>query len=255
MLKNERKDAIVKIVNESGTATVNEIAELLNVSEMTVRRDLTDLSREGHLQRVHGGAQSVNGRVITTLSHEFTHAEKAKLHAHEKKQIATAALQYIEKGQTIFLGPGTTVATLASLLPNIELRVITNSFPVVDILSQSANIEVLSLGGLLRHSTSAFVGPIAEQSIENLGIDIAFISSNGVYEHSVSTSTASEGTLQKKVLDRANTRFLLCDSSKIEKRDFYTFCDLRDIDTFICDSKITDEEKNEIKQYTNLIIS
>ncbi len=253
MLKSERYDAIVDLVNKQGTVEVNDIAEKLNVSDMTIRRDLKELADQERLMRVHGGARSLNHKSTLTISRELTHSEKSSVHASEKMRVAELAAELIEENQTIFLGPGTTVADLAGLIPDINLRVITNSLPVIEILSPKLNVEVCALGGTLRHSTGAFVGPIAEESISALGIDIAFIGANGVNDAGISTSTASEGCLQMKVLDRACTRCVLVDSSKINKRDFYTFYKLDDLDYLITDSKIDPEQKDMIEGFTTVM--
>ncbi len=253
MLKSERYDAIVDLVNKQGTVEVNDIAEKLNVSDMTIRRDLKELADQERLVRVHGGARSLNFKSTVTITRELTHSEKTHVHSDEKTSIAQRASELIQENQTIFLGPGTTVAQLATLIPDMNLRVITNSLPVIETLSPKLNVDVCALGGTLRHSTGAFVGPIAEASISALGIDIAFVGANGVCDTGISTSTASEGNLQMKVLNRASKRCVLVDSSKINKRDFYTFYNLENLDYLITDENITPEQKESLEGFTSVI--
>lgn len=127
MLKKERLFTIVEMVNKKGILTVNEIINQLDVSDMTVRRDLDELEKSGKLLRIHGGAQSLS----YTLDQELSHTEKATLQIQEKKEIAAAAASLIHEGETIFLGPGTTIELLATHLLNKKIRIITNNYPVL----------------------------------------------------------------------------------------------------------------------------
>ncbi|MDI9589962.1 MAG: DeoR/GlpR family DNA-binding transcription regulator [Acidobacteriota bacterium] len=253
MLKSERHDAITNLVDERNTVTVSEIAARLSVSEMTVRRDLTELADLGKVVRVHGGARSVAGMRGITIPRELTHAEKRAVHAPEKAQIAKAALPYVDEGATIFLGPGTTVEALARLIPAMPLRIITNSLPVIELIQDREGIDLWVVGGGYRASTGAFVGPLAEQIVGMLGIDAAFIGLNGIYEQRVSTSNTPEGVLQQLVLDRADRRYLLADSSKLGRRDFFGFYDLDDVDALITDRLITDDQRHALGQHTTVI--
>ena len=247
MLKTERREAICKLVDKRNTITTVELAGALAVSEMTVRRDLADLAHMGRIVRVHGGARSVLGARGTAIPREFTQ------HEREKAQVASAALAYIDEGSTIFLGTGTTVELLARLLPLIRLRVITNSLPVVDALCNREGIDLCCIGGTYRPSTGAFVGAIAEDVLSHLGIDAAFIGLNGIFDHTASTSNTQEGRLQRIALDRANLRYLLADSSKLDRRDFYGFYDLVNVDALMTDRLITPEQEADLSQYTKVV--
>lgn len=253
MLKGERREAICSLIDELNTVTTGEIAAKLSVSEMTVRRDLAELSSEGRVVRVHGGARSVAGVRGVAIPRELTHSEKGSAHVHEKAQIAAEALAYVDEGSTVFLGTGTTVEMLARILPLMRLRVITNSLPVIDILRNREGIELFVVGGAYRASTGAFVGPLVEQGISTLGIGTAFIGLNGIFENMVSTSNTPEGTLQKLALDHADRRCLLADSSKLGRRDFFGFYDLANVDVLITDGLVTAEQLHELKQYTKVI--
>lgn len=253
MLKTERREAICKLVDKRNTITTMELASALSVSEMTVRRDLADLAHTGRVVRVHGGARSILGARGTAIPRELTHHEKVNEHECEKAQVASAALAYIGEGSTIFLGTGTTVEMLARLLPLIRLRVITNSLPVVGALCNREGIDLCCIGGTYRPSTGAFIGAIAEDVLSHLGIDAAFIGLNGIFDHTASTSNTQEGRLQRIALDRANFRYLLADSSKLDRRDFYGFYDLVNVDALMTDRLITPEQEGDLSQYTKVV--
>lgn len=253
MLKAERQDAITKICTERGTVTVSDIADELDVSEMTVRRDLEELSGVGKVERVHGGARSIAGKRGLAIPREFSHDEKRQINKTEKQRIARMAVSLIRQGDTVFLGTGTTIETMTQVLPKGRLRVITNSLPVFNLLENRDDFDLCLVGGLYRPRTGAFVGPMAEEAVSSLGIDKAFIGANGILEHAASTSNMEEGKLQQLVFDKADMRYLVADSSKLGKRDFYTFYDLVQVDDLVIDDEITPEQRENIEQYTQVI--
>ena len=102
MLKRERLHKIIEMVNTQGIITVNEIINKLNVSDMTIRRDLDELDKAGKVVRIHGGAQSIS----YSINQELSHSEKQTLQIEEKRKIVELASTYINDGDTIFLGQG-----------------------------------------------------------------------------------------------------------------------------------------------------
>ena len=111
MNKYDRLDEITKIVNKKGTVRTNEIVEDLNVSDMTVRRDLAELEEKGVLTKIHGGARSNSVFQFKEKSHQEKHAQNIE----QKKEVAQKAVSLIEESDTIFLGPGTTIELFASI--------------------------------------------------------------------------------------------------------------------------------------------
>ena len=225
MIKAERQDRVRQLLEEQGTVSVKEISDALGVSDMTIRRDLEELASLGEIERVHGGARSAQGRPHAMLRHEYSHSEKRTKHAEEKLQIARRAVELIEEGSTIFLGTGTTVEQMASMLPAFRLRIVTNSL----------------------------VGPTAEDTLRALGIDAAFIGANGILDGDVSTSNMDEGRIQQLAFSKADSRYLIADSSKIGKRDFYTFCRLDNLDAVVCEPGIAAEDRAAIEEHTQVI--
>ncbi len=254
VIKAERQDSIRRLVEERGSASVKDIAAELEVSEMTVRRDLEEMSLAGDLVRVHGGARSASGRKQSMLRGEYSHAEKRARHAPEKRAIAERAVQLIEPESTVFLGTGTTVEQMVNVLPNVRLRIVTNSLSVFNLLEGRSMYDLCLVGGMYRPRTGAFVGPLAEDAIDKLGLDIAFIGANGIYEGGVSTSNAEEGRFQELAYDKADARYLLADASKIGRRDFFTFYHLIKLDGIVCDASITPEARAACEEYTEVLV-
>ena len=226
MLKEERLNAIVSLVDQKGAIKVTEIMERLNVSDMTVRRDLTELEAAGRLKRVHGGASSLN----TYRPHELSHADKQIINSVEKKEIVQKALSLIHEEETIFLGPGTTIELLAEAMEFKHLRVVTNCLPVFETLSKKKNaLTIYLVGGEMRILTKSFFGEIANKALEEMHFHKAFFSCNALKDNKIMTATIEEGQTQAIALDNSIEKYLLMDTSKVEKQDFYSFYQLEEV--------------------------
>lgn len=253
MIKAERQDRVKQLLANQGTVSVKQIADQLGVSDMTVRRDLEELSQLGELVRVHGGATMAAPRKGSLLGREYSHTEKRSQHASEKLDAARTAVSLIRDGSTIFLGTGTTIEQMVPLLPACRLRIITNSLSVFNLLENRDDYELCLVGGMYRRSTAAFVGPIAEEAIESLGIDAAFIGANGIQGDSISTSNMEEGRFQQLAFSKADERFLVADSSKVGRRDFYSFYNLSSLDALVCEPEIPAGARASIEEFTKVI--
>ena len=187
MIKVERHERVKALLDAHGTVSVKEISDALDVSEMTVRRDLEELSAAGDIERVRGGARRCASPVHSMLRREYTHIEKRDKNVAEKAEAARLAAGHIEEGSTVFLGTGTTVEQMIPFLPSGRLRVVTNSINVFNLLASRENCELFLIGGAFRERTGAFVGPLAESAISQVGIDAAFIGVNGLLGNDVYT--------------------------------------------------------------------
>ena len=253
MIKAERQERVLEALEAQGTVTVKEVSDALGVSEMTVRRDLEELAAQGALVRVHGGARSVGSRQRSVLRREYSHAEKQERNRAQKLEAAAAAVKLVEEGSTIFLGTGTTVEQMATLLPAMSLRVVTNAIGVFNLLEAREEFELCLVGGMYRRRTGAFVGPMAEEAISALGIDAAFLGVNGVYGDAVSTASVEEGRFQQVALEAADARYAVCDASKIGRRDFYAFYQLSGFDALVCDAGVSPEQRAAVEEHTAVI--
>lgn len=239
MKKQERLAEITRLVHRKGTIRISEIVDLLQVTDMTVRRDLLELEEQGVLTKIHGGARSNKAFQYR----EYSHSEKNVQHHEAKVAIARRAAALIEEGDTVFLGPGTSVAALAAEIVNQRLTVITNCMPVFTILSQkkSETFQVFLLGGEYRQLTESFVGEITNTSLEKLRFSKMLFSANGVKDGQVMTSTLAEAYTQGLALEHSLERYLLLDGSKVGKDDFASFCELKDVTALVTDVQ-QDEE-------------
>ena len=192
MLKRERLHKIVEMVNTQGIITVNEIINKLDVSDMTIRRDLDELDKAGKIVRIHGGAQSIS----YSINQELSHSEKQELQMEEKRKIVQLASTYINDGDTIFLGPGTTIELLSHFLVNKHIRIVTNNYPAFEILKQSDSVNLILTGGDFRKNTGALVGTITNTNLKRINFTKAFISANGIHNESNCTYNIEEGEAQ-----------------------------------------------------------
>lgn len=250
MNKIERLDELVKLVDRLGTITVAQIVESLKVSDMTVRRDLTELENQGKLTRIFGGAKSNKAQQY----HEIPHEEKLFKNIEAKRAVAKKAVQLIEDGDTIFLGPGTSVEVLSEQISNQKLRVITNCLPIFNDLlkKKSDTFKVFLLGGEMRETSQAFVGEMTNAIMERMYFTKMFFSCNGIKGGQIMTSSFEEAYTQKLALERSTETYLLIDSSKIDKEDFTSICPLSEITAVIID-QTSDTAHEELEVHTTVI--
>ena len=233
MLAVERRRLIAENLRSRGVVSVTELAEALGSTEITVRRDLRAMAREGQLIRAHGGAV-----LPAAIGHEPSYSEKAHQAAREKAAIARIALEMIVPGDSILLGPGTTTQALARLLGEVaELTVVTNSLLVAQALTPSSRVEVVMTGGTLRRSIHALVGPAAEESVRALRASKAFISGNGfTVEHGLSTPSPLVAATDRAFAFAAQQVIVLADYTKIGRDTMCQTVPTARVHTLITDS-------------------
>jgi len=210
-LKEERQGQIKVLVEEQGKITIPELSRYFNVSEATIRRDLESLSKEGKIRRMHGYALR-----LEKTNQEPPIIHRLKKNTAEKERIAKAAVQFINNGETIFLGSGTTVIEVARNIPaDISLTVITNSLPVVNELADHQGIELIVIGGMLRHSELSMVGHVAEQAVLEFRADKAIV---GMYAIDVNSGFTNdylpEIMTDRAILNIARQVIVVADHSK-----------------------------------------
>ena len=178
MLAEERFALILNLLAEKRTATVQELCEALNASESTIRRDLTELARQGRLNKVHGGATLPDGQF---LADEPTMAAKEALAVGQKRSIAQAAADLIRAEDFIYIDAGTTTLAMVRALsgPALEAHYVTNGIAHARLLAQKS-CHVCVPGGLLRPRTEAIIGAAAITALQQFNFTKAFIGANGV---------------------------------------------------------------------------
>ena len=240
MLKTDRFQAIMSLLEVNGTVRVSDIMEKFSVSDMTVRRDLDEMEKQGLLERVHGGA-----KLKDFYRHvELSHREKQIMLKEEKQRIVEKANEMINDGDTIFLGPGTTIELMSKIIHGNSLRIVTNCLPVFEELNKrKGNRKIYLLGGEMRETTQCFVGEITNKSLQNMNFHKAFFSCNALKDNKIMTATIEEGQTQAIALDNSIEKYLLMDTSKVEKQDFYSFYQLEEVTAVVTNKDKFDTSK------------
>jgi DeoR/GlpR family transcriptional regulator of sugar metabolism len=214
MVKSERLEQICQLIDANGHVTVQELNQLLDVSEATVRRDLEELAKNGRVRRTHGGALR-----LYPASKELPTLRRRAEQQREKQRIGKMAADMVESGQTIFLGSGSTVHEIARHLNDIpNLVVITNALNVVNQLVDHDNIELVVIGGMLRPNELSMVGHIAEAAIKELRADKVFMGMHGVDpQHGFTGNFLPEATTDRAIMSIAPCNVVVADHSKLGK--------------------------------------
>ena len=233
MYAEERQQWIVENARAQGRVDVAAIAETLDVTTETIRRDLKVLERHGVLRRVHGGAIPVE-----RLGFEPGLATRDAVLTAEKERIAKLALAELPAEGSVLLDAGTTTARLADALPlDRELVVVTNGLPIAMSLANRPNVTVLLVDGRVRGRTLAAVDAWALKALEDTYVDVAFVGTNGVsVERGLTTPDHNEAAVKRAMIASARRTVLLADHSKVGVDHLARFAALEDIDVVVSDT-------------------
>jgi len=230
-----RIEYILKALGEEKSLYVSDLVRILDVSPITIRRDLSELEEKGYLIRRYGGA--MKSEAIDNL---FSFNIRKEKNSAQKERICRTASDFIEDNDVIFIDCGTTLFRLSHYIgKKNRLRVITNSLPVVSELINFPNIRLTFIGGDIVSNQKASFGTTAERMISEYHADKAFIGADGIsLNKGLSSYDEKEARITKKMAENSRTVFLLCDSSKIEKDSFYRFAPVSLINILITDKSI-----------------
>lgn len=244
MYAPERHQQILATARADGRVDVNRLADDLDVTPETIRRDLTVLERHGLVRRVHGGAIPVE-----RLGFEPGIADREGKLAGEKERIAKAALDEVPDGGAVIFDAGTTTVRLAELLPtDRELTVVTHALPVAMVLAMRPGITLHLVGGTVRGRTLAAVGSWAERELRDIHADVAFLGTNGLsVEHGLTTPDLAEASVKRALVANARRTVVLADHSKIGRVEFAHVVPLTAVDTVITDSGVEPELVEELE--------
>jgi DeoR family transcriptional regulator, aga operon transcriptional repressor len=215
MLSEERRRAVVEMLQKDGRVLVSDLAKHFRTSLITIRKDLEFLHHQGQLERTHGGALPVKTGALMDSSLQ----EKERLHRQEKLRIAAAAVQMIAKGQVIILDSGTTTTAIARVCRHLKhLTIITNATNIAAELADSP-VEVILTGGILRTNSYSLVGPLAEESLRKLSADLLFLAVDGFdVRYGLTTPNLLEARVNRAMAESARRTVVVCDSSKFGRR-------------------------------------
>jgi DeoR/GlpR family transcriptional regulator of sugar metabolism len=249
MLKEERYQKIVDLVNRKNAVTVDEICERFHISQSTVSRDLQRLNQAGKLLKTHGGAISNS----TGLSTEPSFTYRKKQFMEEKQRIAKKAVEYIQPGETIILDSGTTTFWMAEFLGEIEnLSIWTNDLFLALELLNHENIEVTMLGGKLRRKYFNAMGALTNQLIQNIHIDRFFVGVDAInVDGGLMVYSIEEAELKRSMIEKSKETIVVCDHSKFEKMALMSICSIKNVQKVIT-GKETDGKAIDLIRKLNI---
>ncbi|PSP92633.1 DeoR family transcriptional regulator [Halobacteriales archaeon QS_4_62_28] len=235
MLPEERRRRIVELVTVRDGCRVEDLSGQLDVSETTVRRDLDYLDDQNLIERTHGGAMPVVDRV-----NEY---DKRKIQNQDaKRAIAQRAVDEIHEEQVVAFGAGSTTLEVTTAVPeDLPFSVLTNH-PTIAYQLGDSKAEVRLTGGRFQKDHQRLTGPLAEQAIEQMNFDLAFVGTEGIdAEAGFTTAYHDAARLKELMIANSQRAVVLADHSKLDSQNIVQFCDFSDIDLVITDETVSDE--------------
>ncbi len=249
-IKNEndtlkRRSTILDLLEKRGDISVVSMSKMFNVSEVTIRNDLAKLEEKGLLIRTRGGAIKK-----VPITYDLSLNQRLNKNKFEKQKIGKRAMEYIKNGDTIVMDSGSTTLEVAKNLKAFkDIKLITNSLPIADLVADFNGVEVIVPGGILRKEMRSLIGPMAERNLMNYHCDIAFLAVDGIEANEgIYTPVIHEATLCQIMMQVSNKVVVVCDSSKFLRKSFVKIAPISDVDIIITDTGIPAAEKARIKE-------
>jgi DeoR family fructose operon transcriptional repressor len=237
MLTPERHRIILQLLKEKNVVEIQDIMELTNTSESTIRRDLSQLEDQKFLKRIHGGASRLQGKL-----QEPSMIEKSSKNLQEKRMIAQYAASLVEEGDCIYLDAGSTVIEMIEFLPSKDIVVVTNGLTHLTPLLRKG-IPTYLIGGLAKPNTNAFIGRGALAGLDLYRFDKCFMGVNGIHpQFGFTTPDQEEAMVKQKAISLSREAFVLTDNTKFAEISFAKIIDIHEA------SIITNELADETKQ-------
>lgn len=244
-----RAKEIIRILHENEIADISYLSNHLGVSEMTVRRDLERLEKDGDIIRIYGGA-----KLRKKSNYDPSIEERLIKNMDEKMAIGRKAAEFIEDGDVIALDASTTALEISkNIKARKKLTVITNNISIAIELSEENDITTILLGGIVRKRSLSLVGTSINDFLQNMHIDKTFISSKALsFEQGLTDATIDEGETKKALIKSSNSVIIVADHTKLNTVSFYKVCDYREVDMLIVDGLVpfSDQDKQCLKQFS-----
>ena len=245
-----KKDRISKMANYitiNKKASVEDLAEVFNVSEVTVRRDLKKLESQNIITKFYGGVKS---KTDSLLSFE----QRKRIFSEEKRIIAKNASKKIKQGDCIFIDSGSTNSFILDYIDDrINFTLLTNSLPVIEKTKNKPNIEVYVIGDYIDRPSQSLIYKSSNNSLDHINITKAFMGASGVtIKNGLTNKNAVEVYIKNSICKNAHEIYLLANNTKFDQALLMTFCELEDIDIIFTDKSLNQSYqefclKNDIK--------
>lgn len=251
MLVVERQQAIIGYLAKNGFVSVAELCQKYSVSEMTIRRDLSDLEKQGLLQRTYGGAIPSE-----PAFYEISSRAKSSQFVEEKERIGKIAADMVNDGEVIFLDSGTTTLQIARYLKNKNITIVTNDLHIAFQLLDCRNINIYMVGGNLRRGTNNLIGPKANNFFDDIRGDKLFLAVEGIDDKAgLTVPDMNEVPLKRKMVDSASQTIVVADHSKLGRNTLGMIAPLSAANLLITDKDAPDKMVETIKKYIQVILA
>jgi DeoR family fructose operon transcriptional repressor len=249
---SDRHAQLIGLLKKRGYCSVVEMSQLLNVSPMTIRRDLHMLHEKQIAEVTHGGARFIASKRIEPDFDIRTHE-----HLAEKQAIGKlAAERFIKEGDVVGIDSGSTTLEIVRNLPNIPLTIVTHSLAAANVVAQNKRYSLIMLGGVLQREANCLCGPQAIAALHTLYINKLFLSTSGLLlPDGLSCNNLPDAGVKQALISSSRQTILCMDSSKIGRAYLARFATLNAIDTLITDNGISDESREAIEQQQVQIIT
>jgi len=247
----ERHTQLIALLKAQGYCSVSEMSSMLNVTPMTIRRDLRILSEKHIVQVTHGGA-----RFCTSKQDEPDFSVRTHDHLAEKQAIGKRATElFIQKGDVVGIDSGSTMIEVARNLPDVPLTVVTASLPAANVVARNNRHQLVMLGGVLQHEASCFYSPQAVATLHTLHINKLFLATAGLLiPEGLSCSNLSDAQVKQALINSSRQVILCADSSKIGKAFLAHFASLDAIDALVTDSGIMTADREALERHNVRVI-
>ena len=243
MIPAERQKRLLTLVTEYDLISIAELVEIMQVSHMTVRRDIQKLEEQGKVVSVSGGVQ-----LLQRLFSEPTHDDKSLLFQLQKQAIGEKATQLIGNSKTIYLDAGTTTLEIAHQIAKCnDLLVITNDFVIANFLIKEGHCELIHTGGYVCKENYSSVGELSAQFLRNISIDIAFVSTSSWNLKGLTTPDEKKLAVKRAIVESSIKNILVTDSSKYGKVATFWIYGLDVFDTIVTDNELLDSVQKNIQ--------
>lgn len=240
----QRHRLLTEAVVAAGTVTIEDLARMLNVSVMTVHRDLDQLEAQNVLRKSRGAATALPSSTV-----ESNDAYRRSQQRSEKAELASAAMAFVQPGQTVMLDDSTTLLPLLDQLgTKAPLTVVSNSLSITNVLVDSEGVQLVLVGGEYRRWCNAFMGQMASDAISALRVDVLIMSTSAVIGDACYHQQQDTVSIKRSMMNVASSKVLLVDHTKFERRAMFRLCPLDEFDHVVVDSKTPEDVVDEIRK-------
>ncbi|MFO0964903.1 MAG: DeoR/GlpR family DNA-binding transcription regulator [Gemmataceae bacterium] len=243
MIVEERRQKVLDLVTHKGFVSLTDLAQELEASESTIRRDLDFWDKQGVLRRTHGGAvYLVDGQSLPPLE------ERTSRQIREKQAIARAAASRIQDGDAILIDGGTTTLEIARLLIGRPMQIVTNSLPIANLFANSRETDLVILGGYVYPRTGVALGPLTVRMLEEVHVHQTLLSCSGITAKGLFNSNVLLVETQRRMMSAADEVVVVADHQKFGKQSLAFLCEQSAVDTLIVDSGLAKEQRGLIDE-------